>query len=111
MQTEFTHLKHIARDRFHSQRALRSPAHITLIPPLRVSEPDCQLLERKIASIAHHTEAFELEIDGVNGFPPRVIYADVIQHQELTALYQQMNSAFQENQLIPTKGRILSVPM
>ncbi|MCF8237831.1 MAG: 2'-5' RNA ligase family protein [Saprospiraceae bacterium] len=96
LQSRLTSLKHIARDEFQSQRALRSPAHITLIPPVRLTDQACQQIERRIASVALQAAPFILQIDGVKGFSSRVIYADVVEHQELVDLQHRLDAAFRE---------------
>lgn len=92
-------MKELAWNRFHSRRALRSPAHITLVPPLRLSEQDRDVIENRITSIAAHTPRFDLCIRGVNGFPPRVIYADVMPHPTLMDLHHEIQSVLEQEKI------------
>ena len=76
-QSKITRLKEEAAHRFHSSRALRSPAHITLIPPLRLSPAQLESLQEDFCEVALCTPPFNLDLTGVNGFPERVVYIHV----------------------------------
>lgn len=97
---ELTILKQQAADRFGSQHALRSPAHITLIQPIRLSPEKLALTSPIIQKIAGELNPFRVHLNGVSGFPPRVVYVDVVPHSELNALQYELRKAFQEYQLI-----------
>lgn len=99
---DLTLLKQLAADEFGSQRALRSPAHITLIRPIRLSPEKLATTRQFIQKIAAETNSFHIQLNGINGFPPRVVYVDVDLNPALNALQHDLMLAFQEHQLIKT---------
>lgn len=90
LQTEITRLKEVALQRFHSGRALRSPAHITLIPPIRLAIADLDRIQEEFCWVAQRTSSFCLELDGVRGFSKRVVYIHVRPSKPLMDLSAQM---------------------
>lgn len=91
-QSKITRLKEEAAHRFHSNRALRSPAHITLIPPLRLSPAQLESLQEDFCEVALCTPPFNLDLTGVNGFPERVVYIHVHPHNTLDHLVTRLEA-------------------
>lgn len=63
--------------------ALRSPPHITLIPPLRLNPGEAVNLEQDLDHWSNDQPGFDLQLDGYGCFSPRVIYLNVITSNEL----------------------------
>lgn len=59
---------------FGPKHALRTPPHITLIPPLPVTPAETSLLSTLAEKISHRCKPFPLQLDGFGAFTPRVIY-------------------------------------
>src|SRR5215471_6509497 len=70
--------------------ALRSPAHITLIPPFWMDE---SLEEKLISSINQFSEdkaLFEIRLKNFSAFKPRVIFLHVEQNEKLQKLQSEL---------------------
>lgn len=85
---ETMEFKREIRDGYHSKGALRSPSHITLHMPFRLTtdqfEPLCAALEEG----AGHLAAFPIALNGFGSFPPRVIYVKVMPTPFLRQLHE-----------------------
>jgi 2'-5' RNA ligase len=62
---------------FRCKVALRSPAHITLIPPFNLEKADEALLSSDILEFSSGRQPFRVRIKNFSSFPPRVIFAGV----------------------------------
>ena len=71
---EVAAFKQLAKERFHSGRALRSPAHITLFPPFFWQEVRSGLLKEVLKEFAGEQFPFEVELRHFSCFKPRVIF-------------------------------------
>ncbi len=77
VRTSILELKEFVAARFHSKHALKSPPHITLIPPFW---SDATVLTGIISAIPRwigDMEPFPILLKDFNCFRPRVIYIDV----------------------------------
>ena len=71
---------------FNCKVALRSPAHITLIPPFNL-KTDVELqLKEDIRGFAATQVPFAISLNNFSSFPPRVIFAGVEPSQQLNNL-------------------------
>lgn len=77
VQAEITAFKREAADLFHSFRALRSPAHITVIPPLSLGLEDARSIDRVISAVHMRQDPFSVVCHGFASFPHRVLYVDI----------------------------------
>ena len=83
--------KNVFKERFGCTVALKSPAHITLIPPFWMKE---ELETDLVNSIDHFSAArnkFEVILKDFASFKPRVIYVDVPKNESLHDLYVSLN--------------------
>lgn len=99
-QTELTRLKQLASNQFGCHHALRSPAHITLIPPIRLTAAKCDELTPAIRQVAERIQPFQVRLKGINGFAPRVVYVDVQPCNQLDQLQERLLAAFDLHDLI-----------
>ena len=83
---EVTAFKQYALEHFDSGRALRSPAHITLIPPFRWSPGRLRALKGSLEQFTCRCVPFYLTLNGFDCFQPRVIFVDVEESEELNRL-------------------------
>ncbi len=81
--------KQLARERFHSERALRSPAHITLFPPFFWQETKSGLLKEVLKEFAAEQFPFEVELRHFACFKPRVIFI----HPLLSPSFEHLHTA------------------
>lgn len=84
IQQEVTAFKQQALTRFGSGHALKSPPHVTLIPPFRSNQTDFAVLHQ----FAVQQPPFTLRLNGFNHFDQRVIYVDVLPNQPLNRCQQ-----------------------
>ncbi len=73
---------------FGPKHALRTPPHITLIPPLAVTPAENSLLIKMAEKISHAYKPFSLQLDGFDAFPPKVVYLRLQESPALEALYK-----------------------
>ncbi|SDL28044.1 2'-5' RNA ligase [Catalinimonas alkaloidigena] len=88
LQEEVTAFKREAARQFQTQRALRSPAHITLIPPF--AWDDAEALAPFLRQFATRHAPFPVTLRNFAAFAPRVIYVDVVGSEALVALQQDL---------------------
>ncbi|TMI85635.1 MAG: 2'-5' RNA ligase family protein [Bacteroidetes bacterium] len=82
--------KQMMKERFGCVVALRSPAHITLIPPFWLDENEEHHLKNATAEFSQSRAGFEIRLKDFAAFKPRVIYVDVMPNQELQSLHAQL---------------------
>ena len=94
-------------ERFGTKASLRSPAHITLVPPFYLKEEYLEMLTKKLSHFAGGRKTFQVKIDGFGHFGRKVIYAAVEKSEELESLRTDLCKAFNEPglfQLVPDEG-------
>lgn len=77
IREELTRFKQYAAEHFHSARALRSPPHITLVPPFFWKEEKTARLLDALAGFAAGRPKIRLRLEGFDCFAPRVIFVKV----------------------------------
>jgi len=87
--------KNYMLQRFNCRVALRSPAHITIIPPMHMHESLEQPLIDAMGNIGAQREKFSVDLNGFGAFAPRVIYVHVEPNKVLQDLKE-----YTEDQLI-----------
>lgn len=77
-------------EKYGTRSVLKSPAHITIVPPFFWGN-EAELLE-----VIHSFSfpSFEIELKNYNCFSPSVVYIDVVENENLKQLHQQFNSIF-----------------
>ena len=61
-------------DTWGCRHALRTPPHITIMPPLSLSNNEVTILEGIAKDAAKRIESFTLHISGYGAFKPRVVF-------------------------------------
>ena len=87
MQMEVQQIQNYFRDRYGTKAALKSPPHITLIPPFELSSDRLEPLQCELAQFAKTRSPFPINLSGFAAFPPRVIYINVQANPTLQSLY------------------------
>src|SRR5262245_23378671 len=82
--------KELMKERFGCVVALRSPAHITLIPPFWLDEKEEHHLRDVIDEFSQSCTGFEVCLKNFEAFKPRVIYVDVVPNNELQSLHTRL---------------------
>ena len=88
--SEVRALKEIARDKFGSSRALRSPVHITLVPPFKATDDRLEEISARLSKAAGDTSSFEVELSGFAAFAPRVIFVNPLMTENLRSLQRKV---------------------
>ncbi|HEV8504265.1 MAG TPA: 2'-5' RNA ligase family protein [Chitinophagaceae bacterium] len=91
------------KDHFNCQVALRSPAHITLVPPFWMSDNLENELKNAITNFSRSKAPFEVHLKNFAAFKPRVIYADVLSNPTLQTLQAQLFEYLIAQDLFPVK--------
>lgn len=77
-------------DRFGSKAALKSPPHITLHMPFRLSDKKIPDLEKVLTEVSECTSPFDVLLQNFDCFPPRVIFVGLPENPELKALQHRL---------------------
>jgi len=89
-----TALKQCMANKYSARHALKSPPHITLIPPFKWPAHDEPFLKENIDRFVVDQEPFHVRLSGFSAFPPRVIYVDIMANPTLEKLHQEINIYF-----------------
>ena len=79
-------------NRFQCKAALKSPAHITLIPPFHLAGDQTNVLGELLNSISQQYEPLPIGLKNFAAFAPRVIYINVVADKRLGQLKEQMET-------------------
>jgi 2'-5' RNA ligase len=86
--------KHWMRDRFGCVTALKSPAHITLIPPFWLNEMKEAELYQAVKAFTSDIGSLQIQLTGFSHFNRRTLYVVVNDQPGLEKLKQQAESHF-----------------
>ena len=79
--------KNFFKEKYQCLVALKSPAHITLIPPFWMKEELEHDLIRTIIEFSIAKKPFRIDLKNFAAFKPRVIYVDVVNNETLHNLH------------------------
>lgn len=82
------------RDQFGCIVAMKSPAHITLIPPFWVPDSEEEKLLDTLQSFASTMDELTIRLNGFSHFKKRVLFVDVKTFPELEQLKKQAEDHF-----------------
>jgi 2'-5' RNA ligase len=104
VQHEIMDLKNEAARRFQSKHALKSPAHITIIPPFFWEDQDVPELRATLLPQVFKQSPLLVEIDGFDRFDKRVIFVKPKVTRAMKELHRNVESACKEELAIPLKS-------
>ena len=84
--SEIKDFKIYAGDHFGSYHALRSPAHITLIPPFHWEEAEIQTIKSTLKAFAAAQDPFEVTYENFDCFEPQVVFVAIQPSEALKLL-------------------------
>jgi len=90
-------------EHFNCFVALRSPAHITLVPPFWMNDDLENTLENSISQFSQHQSSFQINLKNFAAFKPKVIYVDVLLTPSLQTLHDQLQDYVIAGGLFPIK--------
>ena len=93
--------KQFMKERFDCLVALRSPAHITLIPPFWMEGSLENRLEDALKKFSKQQLSFALELANFGAFKPRVIYVDVVPNEILKDFHSRLQVFLTGTRLFP----------
>ena len=96
-----TQWKKWMKEHFGCEAALRSPAHVTLIPPFWMEPSFEEPLITALNQFALNCRPFELEINDFSSFRPRVIFLEVIRSEELLSIKEALVRNLEESRSFP----------
>ena len=95
--------KHYMQQRYQCKVGLKSPAHITLVPPFWLDEPKEDNLLADVTAIAHEEKPFTITTNNFSAFQPRTIFIDVVKNEKLNQLKDKVDTFFKRNELYRIK--------
>jgi 2'-5' RNA ligase len=84
-------------DKYGSKVGLKSPAHITLIPPFWMEGDKERSLISDIDSINSRHQPFRISTNNFSAFKPRTIFIDVQPNEQLSSLKKTGDDFFKSN--------------
>jgi 2'-5' RNA ligase len=95
------------KEQFGCVVALRSPAHITLLPPFWLEEPGEKKLQQTLQSFSMNMDEVEINLQAFSHFSNRVLFINVKENPALEKIKQQTEKHFVQlfGDLIKTDGR------
>ena len=91
------------KENFGCLVALKSPAHITLIPPFWMHEELENELIQSIREFSKTKNKFELAVKDFAAFKPKVIFVDIVRSEALKRLYQSFHDFICMQNKFPVK--------
>lgn len=86
IQAAVTTIKEDFKRYYHSSHALKSPPHITLIPPFKCTNTEIVRLSQQTERLCQTILPFNLLIQNFGAFPPHVIFLKLVDNIHLNAL-------------------------
>ena len=86
--------KELMHEKYGCTIGLKSPAHITFIPPSWMEEEKEQQLIADVDTISSSVHPFTIAINNFSAFKPRTIFADVVVNNELRSLKAAVDTFF-----------------
>jgi 2'-5' RNA ligase len=105
IQEEVRKIKLIFKNQYGAEHALNSPAHLTLIPPFQWPVEKETDLEGSLDLFNRKEVPFEVELNGMGAFRPRVIYIDVVKNDSLSGLHKRLKNLLEAKWNIPELRR------
>jgi len=82
---------------YHSKKALRSPPHVTLIPPFREEISIENILEEKLTPFFGTYHSFNVELNGFGRFDSSVIFIQPEKNAYLQTMQEDLHSYLSRN--------------
>ena len=86
--------KELMHEKYGCSVGLRSPAHITLVPPFWMDEEKEQQLIADVDMISSAVKPFTVAINNFSAFKPRTIFVDVRVDETLRSLKETVDTFF-----------------
>ncbi len=97
LKNEVQQIKEEFANTYNVYHALKSPPHITLIPPFKMHEQEISRLSEFLIHFASECSPFNLSLENYAAFKPRVIFIKPILNKNLSELFDGLNERFYES--------------
>lgn len=97
VQASITKIKENFRDRYNAKHALKSPPHITLIPPFEYKRSEEKRLIDNLELFSSEEFRFTQKLENFGTFPPKVVYVRVEKSDHLIKLYERFGKFMAKN--------------
>jgi len=97
VQASVTEIKKDFKDRYNAKHALKSPPHITLIPPFEYKNFEESRLIENLELFSMDETSFSQKLENFGAFPPKVIYIRVLQSEYLLNICKRFRKSMAEN--------------
>ena len=95
--------KNYFKEHFECAVALKSPAHITIIPPFWMKEELENDLIASINEFSADKNKFEITLKDFDSFKPKVIFIDIVKSEQLNNLHKSFNEFIFHQNEFPVK--------
>ncbi len=95
--------KNFFKERYSAVVALRSPAHITLIPPFWMKDDLEKELIDAISEFCNTQESFNIQLKDFSVFKPKAVFIDVLKTERLENVHRALNEFIKNENKFPIK--------
>ena len=95
--------KQMMLEKYNCKVGLKSPAHITLVPPFWMEDEKEQQLIADIDSLSQHLYPFSISTNNFSAFKPRTIFIAVSENDQLKEVKKSTDEIFKSNSLYNIK--------
>jgi 2'-5' RNA ligase len=88
------HYKRYMHENYGCAVGLKSPAHITIIPPFWMEEEKEKQIIQDISELSNEFASFELHTNNFSAFKPRTIFIDLLANDNLILLKKKADDFF-----------------
>src|SRR6266498_3521849 len=89
--------KQMMLDKYNCKVGLKSPAHITLIPPFWMEDEKEQQLISDIDSLNNHLHPFAISTNSFSAFKPATIFIALSPNEQLSEVKRVTDNVFKNN--------------
>src|SRR5690348_14063749 len=95
--------KEMMLEKYNCKVALKSPAHITLVPPFWMEEENEQQLIEDITLVSNRFPSFAISTNNFSAFRPKTIFIATASNEQLNEIKKAADDFFKDNSLYNIK--------
>lgn len=95
--------KNMMLEKYNCKVGLKSPAHITLVPPFWMEEEKESRLVSDLDNVCKQLQPFTVSTNNFSAFKPRTIFIDPVVTDELSRVKQAVDEFFEDNSFYSIK--------
>ena len=97
LNEKILHYKKFMQEKYGCNVALKSPAHVTIVPPFWMDEEKEAQLRNDMDELSRTTEGFLLATNNFSAFKPRTIFLALESNPQLKAVKEKADVFFNDN--------------